>query len=63
MSIQTKDESQSKADNRIDRNLNKPPRKKKFIPLIERPFNELHTLAEQFEWLRLKKKQKEKNQQ
>jgi len=60
MAIQTMDDAQGKADRKVDRSFNK---KKKFIPLIERPFNELHTLAEQFEWLRLKKKQKEKNQQ
>ena len=60
MAIQTMDDAQGKADKKVDRSFNK---KKKFIPLIERPFNELHTLAEQFEWLHLKKKQKEKNQQ
>jgi len=55
--IATKDSSQSKADKRIDRNLksNKPA---KFVPLMERNFNELITLKDQLRWLELKKKQK-----
>lgn len=61
MAIQTKDDAQGKADNRIDRNLNKPPRKKKFVSLIDRDFRDLISLAEQLEWKRLKKIQTEKN--
>jgi len=60
MAIQTKDEAQSKADKRIDRNLFKPARPKKFIPLIERNFNDLVTLEDQLKWVELKKKQKDK---
>lgn len=62
MAIQTKDEAQSKADNRLDRNMFKP-KKKKFVPLIERDFRDLVSLADQLKWIELKKKQQEKNQQ
>jgi len=58
MPIISKDDAQGKADRRLDRNLNKKPKKQK--PLLERDFRDLTTLAEQFEWLKLKKKQKEK---
>ena len=61
MAIQTKDEAQSKADNRLDRNLFKP-KKKKFIPLLERDFKDLVTLEDQLKWVELKKKQNERNQ-
>ena len=37
MAIQTMDDAQGKADKKVDRSFNK---KKKYIPLIERPFNE-----------------------
>ena len=57
MAIQTKDDAQSKADKRLDRNLHK---KKKFVPLMEREFSELVTLAEQLEWIKQKQKQKDK---
>jgi hypothetical protein len=60
MAIQTKDEAQSKADKRIDRNLFKPAKPKKFVPLIERKFSDLISLADQLKWIELKKKQKEK---
>ena len=60
MAIQTKDEAQSKADKRIDRNLFKPAKPKKFVPLIERKFSDLISLADQLKWVELKKKQKEK---
>jgi hypothetical protein len=60
MAIQTKDEAQSKADKRIDRNLFKPAKPKKYIPLVERDFNDLITLEDQLKWVELKKKQKEK---
>lgn len=56
MPIISKDDAQGKADRRLDRNLHK---KQKQIPLLERNFNDLVTLADQLEWIRLKKKQKE----
>ena len=59
MAIQTKDDAQSKADKRLDRNLHK---KKKFVPLMEREFNELVSLADQLEWIKQKQKLKDKNQ-
>jgi hypothetical protein len=61
MPIQSKDDAQSKADNRLDRNLNKSKKPKKFVPLLERDFRDLVTLADQLEWVRLKKIQNEKN--
>jgi hypothetical protein len=57
MAIQTKDDAQSKADKRVDRNFFK---KKKEKPLMERQFSELVSLADQLKWIELKKKQKEK---
>jgi hypothetical protein len=59
MPIISKDDAQSKADRRLDRSINKQ-RPKKQIPLIERDFNDLITLVDQLEWVRLKKKQKSK---
>jgi hypothetical protein len=59
MAIQTKDEAQSKADKRIDRNLFKS-KKTKYKPLIEREFSELVSLEDQLKWIELKKKQKSK---
>jgi hypothetical protein len=59
MAIQSKDQAQSKADRRVDNSFFKKPKQK---PLIEREFSELYTLAEQFEWIKLKKQQKEKQQ-
>ena len=59
MAIQTKDEAQSKADKRIDRNLFKQKSKKE-KPLMERQFNELVSLADQLKWIEMKKKQKAK---
>ena len=44
MAIQTKDEAQSKADKKVDRNFFK---KKKEKPLMERQFHELVSLADQ----------------
>lgn len=59
MAIQTKDEAQSKADKRLDRNLfKKKPKREK--PLMEREFNELVSLADQLKWIEMKKKQKAK---
>ena len=52
--IQTKDDAQSKADRRTDRSMSKS---KKFIPLMERNFNDLATLAEQIEWIKRKRRQ------
>ena len=57
MAIQTKDDAQSKADKRVDRNFFK---KKKEKPLMERQFSELVSLADQLKWIELKKKQKAK---
>lgn len=57
--FQTKDESQGKMD-RLDRKKRFKP--KKFIPLIERKFIDLISLADQLEWVRLKKEQKDKQQ-
>jgi len=57
MAIQTKDQAQSKADRKVDRSFFK---KEKLKPLMERRFDELYTLAEQFEWIRLKKIEKDK---
>ena len=62
MAIQTKDDAQSKADKRIDRNLFKPAKSKKYIPLIERKFSDLVSLEDQLKWVELKKKQKDKDQ-
>lgn len=55
--IQTKDESQGKLDRKLDRK-NKP--KKKFIPLIERDFNDLITLSDQLKWVELRKQRNNK---
>ena len=59
MPIISKDDAQGKADRRLDKNLNKQKPKKQ-IPLIERDFRDLISLADQLEWVRLKKQQKEK---
>jgi hypothetical protein len=45
-------------DSKLDRILNKP---KKYVPLMERNFNDLNTLAEQFEWLKRKQRIKDRN--
>ena len=58
MAIQTKDQAQGKVDKKLDRILNKP---KKFVPLMERNFNDLTTLAQQFEWLKRKQQIKDRN--
>ena len=57
MAIQTKDQAQGKVDKKLDRVLNKP---KKIVPLMERNFNDLVTLEEQFEWLKRKQRQKDR---
>ena len=61
MAIQTKDDAQSKADKRVDRSLNST-RPKKFVPLMDRKFSDLVSLADQLKWVELKQKQKDKNQ-
>ncbi len=62
MSIQTKDEAQDKASNRVDRSLKK---KTKYKPLNEETWGELTrrgaSLKEQLEWIHFRKKQKDKN--
>jgi hypothetical protein len=60
MAIQTKDDAQSKADRRLDRNMFKASSLRKEKPLMERQFNELVSLADQLKWIELKKKQKSK---
>ena len=57
MAIQTKDDAQSKADKRVDRNFFKKQKQK---PLMERQFSELVSLEDQLKWIELKKKQKDK---
>jgi hypothetical protein len=59
MAIGTKESSQDKASNKVDRNLHKQKKEK---PLMEREFNELVTLADQLEWIKQKQKLKDKNQ-
>ena len=49
--------NQDKVGNKIDRDFNKQKRE---IPLLERNFSDLMTLAEQFEWLKQKRRQKDK---
>lgn len=57
MAIQTKDDAQSKADRKVDKTFYK---KKKRVPLHEESWGDLNqrgaSLAEQFEWIKLKKK-------
>ena len=60
MSIQTKDEAQSKADRRLDRNMFKAQKQKKEKPLMQREFHELISLEDQLKWVELKKKQKDR---
>ena len=57
MAIQTKDDAQSKADRRVDRSFFKTVKQK---PLMEMKFSEVVSLADQFEWIRLKRKEKDK---
>ena len=59
MAIQTKDDAQSKADRRVDRSLNST-KPKKFIPLMDRKFSDLVSLADQLKWIELKQKQTDK---
>ena len=57
MAIQTKDDAQGKADRRVDRSFFKTVKQK---PLMEMKFSEVVSLADQFEWIRLKRKEKDK---
>ena len=57
MAIQTKDDAQSKADRRVDRSFFQKTKQK---PLMEMQFSEIISLADQLEWLRLKKIEKDK---
>ena len=61
MPIITKDQSQDKASRKLDKLLKKKTRRK---PLHEEEWSELTqrgaSLAEQIEWIKFKKKQKEK---
>ena len=55
--MQGKDSSQDKINRKIDKNFFKP---RKIVPLIERDFRDLETLQEQFEWLKQKRRIKER---
>ena len=61
MPIITKDQSQDKASRKLDKALHKKTKRK---PLHEEDWSDLHqrgaSLAEQYEWIRLRKKQIEK---
>jgi len=57
MAIQTKDDAQGKADRRVDRSFFKTTKQK---PLMEMKFSEVISLADQLEWLRLKRIEKDK---
>jgi hypothetical protein len=62
MAIQTMDDAQSKADRRVDKSFKK---KQKRVPLSQETLKDLHvrgaSLAEQFEWIKLKQQQKDKD--
>lgn len=55
--IVSKDDSQDKFSRKADRNMNK---KEKYVPLMERRFNDLISLKDQLKWLELKRKEKQK---
>lgn len=59
MPIITKDEAQDKASRKLDKSLKKKTKRK---PLSEETWSDLSqrgaTLAEQFEWIKLRKKEK-----
>lgn len=61
MPIQTKDQVQDKASRKLDRVLFKKTKRK---PLHEETWSELNqrgaSLAEQFEWINFRRKEKEK---
>jgi hypothetical protein len=62
MAFQTRDEAQDKVSRKLDRVLNK---KKKIIPLSQESWSDLNqrgaTLAEQEQWLMMKRRQKERD--
>ena len=61
MAFQTRDEAQDKVSKKLDRVLNKP---KKQVPLSQESWDDLFrrgaTLAEQYEWIRLDKRKRER---
>ena len=61
MAFQTRDEAQDKVSRKLDRVLNK---KKKHVPLSQESWDDLNrrgaTLAEQEEWLVLRRRQKDR---
>jgi hypothetical protein len=61
MAFQTRDEAQDKVSRKLDRVLNK---KKKHVPLNQESWDDLNrrgaTLAEQEEWLVLRRRQKDR---
>ena len=61
MAIQTRDEAQDKFSRRVDKILFK---KKKHVPLSQESWDDLNrrgaSLAEQEDWLRLRRRQKER---
>jgi hypothetical protein len=62
MAFQTRDEAQDKVSRKLDRVLNK---KKKHVPLSQESWDDLFrrgaSLAEQEEWIVLRRKQKERD--
>jgi hypothetical protein len=62
MAFQTRDEAQDKVSRKLDRVLNK---KKKQVPLSQESWDDLFrrgaSLAEQEEWIVLKRRQKERD--
>ena len=61
MAFQTRDEAQDKVSKKLDRVLNKP---KKIVPLSQESWDDLFrrgaTLAEQEQWIVLKRRQKDR---
>jgi hypothetical protein len=57
MAIPTKESSQDKASNKVDKNWNK---KKRELPLMEREFRDLVTLKDQLDWIKQKRRQLDK---
>ncbi len=64
MAFQTRDEAQDKVSKKLDRVLNK---KKKQVPLSQESWDDLNrrgaSLAEQEQWIVLRRKQKEREMQ
>jgi ABC-type phosphate transport system ATPase subunit len=63
MAFQTRDEAQDKVSRKLDRVLNK---KKKQVPLSQESWDDLNrrgaSLAEQEQWIVLRRKQKERDE-